>query len=189
MRGREIKIENLTYKEKGYLFGLFEGDGYKVYDKKSRHYQVEFYLNSEKDKKIIEFVVRLLYKIGLKANLYQDKRYNCKRIRVYSKNLFNIIDKNMDLSKETKDFKLGYVSGMIDSEGHVNRKKSYIMIVSTDKKTLGKCANILSEINISSSINKRVLNEKDKLFSYRMYISVNFKNKAHLSIKAGKLSR
>ena len=146
---------------------------------------MEFYLNSEKDKKIIEFVVRLLSKIGLKANLYQDKRYNCKRIRVYSKNLFNIIGKDIGLSKETKDFKLGYVSGMIDSEGHVNRKKSYIMIVNTNKRILDSCKHFLSSIGINSSISKRKPSEKDVLDSYRMYISVSFKRLNHLSVKAG----
>jgi len=129
----------------------------------------------------------LLKKIRLNPNLYQDKRCNCKRIRVYSKELFNIISKDINLIKRSKDFKLGYVSGMIDSEGHVNKKKSYIMIVSTDEKTLNKCSEILSEIKVSSNISKRVLSKKDKLFSYRMYVSVNFKNKAHLSIKTNRL--
>ena len=55
-------LENLNEKEKGYLFGLFEGDGYKIHDKKSRYYQIEFYLNSKKDKKIIEFIVKILKK-------------------------------------------------------------------------------------------------------------------------------
>ena len=47
-------LSNLSDLEKGYLFGLFEGDGYKYHDKKQRHYQVEFYLNSIKDIEIIK---------------------------------------------------------------------------------------------------------------------------------------
>jgi len=82
MRGREINLDNLTEIEKGYMFGLFEGDGYKIHDKKGRHYHIEFYFNSVKDILIIERIKNLLIKIGTNPNLYKDKRYNCIRIRV-----------------------------------------------------------------------------------------------------------
>ena len=66
-------------------------------------------------------------KINLKPNLYQDKRYNCKRIRVYSKDLFNLLHKDISSLNKSKDFGIGYVSGLIDSEGYVNKEKSFIM--------------------------------------------------------------
>ena len=176
-------LKNLTEKEKGYLFGMFVGDGYKYYHKKSRHYYIEFYLNSIKDKKIINFIVKLLRKINLKPNLYQDKRYNCKRIRVYSKELFNLLHKDIKLKNETKELKIGFVSGIIDSEGYYNEKKSDITVVNTNKKVLDKCKEILEELKVNASINKRILSKKDKLPSYRMCISVKFKNRSHLSIK------
>lgn len=182
-----IGMDNLTEKEKGYFFGLFEGDGYKYYAKKTRQYKIEFYLNSERDKDIIEFLVKLLEKIGFKPNLYQDKRYKCKRIRVYSKKLFEIMDKNIDHTNKSREFKIGFVSGIIDSEGHVNSKKSYIMIVNTNKDLLDKCKEFLKEININSSISKRLPSKKDKLDSYRMYVSVNFRNIPHLSTKTDRL--
>ena len=178
-----MRIENLSEIEKGYLFGLFEGDGYKIHDKKSRHYHVEFYLNSIRDQRIIRYLVKLLKKIGLNPNEYKDKRYNCKRVRVYSKELFNLIKK--DVSLKNKDFNLGFVSGLIDAEGYVHKKKSYIMVINTNLKILKKCKSFLEVIGVSSSINQRKPSEKDKLPSYRMYISVNFKRLKHLSIKAG----
>ena len=109
-----MEIGNLTEKERGYLFGLFEGDGYKYHDKKGRHYHVEFYLNSEKDKEIIVLLVKILKKIGLNPNLYQDKRYNCKRIRVYSKELFNDLVRGSSLADKNKDFSIGFISGIIE---------------------------------------------------------------------------
>jgi len=187
MRGRELELENLSEKEKGYLFGLFEGDGYKIHDKKSRHYHVEFYLNSLKDKEIIDYLVNLLKKINLNPNLYQDKRYNCKRIRVYSKSFFNIIHKDVSQLNKDKNFGLGYVSGLIDSEGHVSKEKSYIMVINTKKEILEKCKNFLNELGINPVVNRRVLSKKDKIFSYRMYISVKFKRLNHLSIKTKRL--
>ncbi len=184
MRGREMIFDNLSKKEKGYLFGLFEGDGYKIHDKKSRHYHVEFYLNSIRDKEIINFLMGLLKKLQLNPNIYQDKRYNCKRIRVYSKDFFNIIQKNTKLNK-SKDFNIGFVSGMIDSEGYVNNEKSFIMIINTNKEILNECKNFLDRVNINSNISKRKPSGKGIKDSYRMYISVNFKRLNHLSIKVG----
>jgi len=99
-----MNFKELNEKEWGYLFGLFEGDGYKIYDKKSRHYQIEFYLNSERDKKIIFFLTSLLSKLESNFRIYQDKRFKCKRIQIYSKELFNIIAKNIDFREKNKDF-------------------------------------------------------------------------------------
>jgi DNA gyrase subunit A len=178
-------MENLTEKEKGYLFGLFEGDGYKIHDKKSRHYTVEFYLNSVSDKRIISYLISLLNKIGLNPNVYQDKRCDCKRIRVYSKGLFYNIFKKIKLGDKNKEFNVGFISGLIDSEGYVHNKKSYIMIINTNKKILEEIKNFLESINIITNFNKRSPSKKDKLDSYRMYVPISFKRLNHLSIKAG----
>jgi hypothetical protein len=183
MRGREIDLKNFGEGEIGYIFGLFEGDGYKIYQKKSRHYNVEFYLNSKRDKEIIKRIVLLLKRLNLNPSEYQDKRFNCKRIRVYSKALFNIIFKNIDLDKKSSEFNLGFVSGLIDSEGYVNRKNYTIEIVNTNKNILNQCANFLDSINIKSHTSKRKRSIKDKKDSYRMYISVSFKRLKHLSVK------
>lgn len=180
-------MNGITEREKGYLFGLFEGDGYKIYHAKSRHYHVEFYLNSSSDQKIISYLVMLLKKLNLNPNIYQDKRYNCKRIRVYSKKLFGILNKNIKLKDKSKEFNMGFVSGLIDSEGYVHNKKSYIMVVNTNKRILEECKNFLKTININSSISKRKPSEKEKLDSYRMYISISFKRLNHLSVKVEKL--
>jgi len=187
MRGREVQFDNLSEKEKGYLFGLFEGDGYKIYDKRSRHYQVEFYFNSVKDVEIINRVVDLLRRIEARPSLYKDKRFNCIRIRVYSKGLFGILGRDVSFDGKSDDFKLGFVSGIIDSEGYVNALKFMIMVVNTNLSVLEMCRDFLSSIDIGCSISERKMSVKDKLKSYRMYVSVSFKRAKHLSIKAGYL--
>lgn len=180
-------LGELSSLEKGYLFGLFFGDGYKVYDKNSRHYHVEFYLNSVTDVEIIEFLCNLLKKIGLKPGVYKDKRYNCKRIRVYSKKLFNTIHKKITLSDRSSLFNYGFVSGLIDSEGYVNPIKSYISVVNTDRDMMVQCKGFLDSEGIHCNLSKRTRSVKDKLDSYRMYISVSFKNTNNLSIKVREL--
>jgi len=182
-----IKLDVISDKERGYIFGLFEGDGYRIYDKGSRHYIVEFYLNSERDKQIIAYICSLLNKIGLNPNCYKDKRFNCVRVRVYSKELFNIISKGISLIGKSDDFSLGYVSGFIDSEGYVNKAKFTLEIVNTNRKILYEIRDFLKSLGVNSSISLRNPSIKDKLPSYRIYISVNFKRLMHISIKAGKL--
>jgi hypothetical protein len=189
MRGREIKILNLSEKEKGYLFGLFAGDGYKVYDKNSRHYHVEFYLNSVKDRDIVRFLICILNKLGCHSILYQDKRYNCVRVRVYSKQLFSLLTKNIYLKNKSKYFSLGFVSGVIDSEGHVDGKKSSIDVVNTNKRLLMEIKRFLGSMSIKTSLSERQKSRLDTLKSYRMYIPVSFKNTHHISIKVERRSR
>mgnify|MGYP002401761942 CR=1 FL=1 len=46
-----ISLDNISSKDIGYMIGLFIGDGYKIHA--DRHYQVEYYLNSERDTDII----------------------------------------------------------------------------------------------------------------------------------------
>lgn len=183
---KHIQLDELTTKEKGYLFGLFFGDGYKYFDRKSRHYVVEFYLNSIKDNKIIKFVCFLLRKISLNPFLMKDKRFNCIRIKINSREFFEFIDKKINLNKKNKDFNIGFLSGLIDSEGYCNNEKSCIEVVSTNEKILRDCKKFLDLIGIGSSLNKRKPSNKDKKESYRILISVKFKRLNHLSIKAGK---
>jgi len=185
---KEVYLNKLTNKEKGYLFGLFEGDGYKYYHPKTNHYSVEFYLNSVKDKKIIKFICSLLKKIELTPFFMKDKRFNCMRIRVNSKGLFIAINKNITLKDKNKEFKMGFISGLIDSEGYCNKIKSHLEIVNTNKKILEECKEFLDSLKISSKLRKRIFSKKDKKESYRILISVKFKRLNHLSIKAGKLS-
>jgi hypothetical protein len=42
----------------------------------------------------------VLRKINLKPQIYQDKRFNCKRIRVYSKELFNVLNRKIELREK-----------------------------------------------------------------------------------------
>lgn len=175
----------IRYKQKywGYLFGLFEGDGYKYHDLRFRHRYVEFYLNSERDLKIINSLIDNLKSQKLNPLVYQDKRFNCTRIRINSKEMFFILDKNIKIDDKSKEFKLGYVSGMIDSEGYVDKNKSSISIVNINKSALEQIKSFLYSIDVNSKLSLRKPSKRDKTPSYRIYISVKFKRHPHLSIK------
>ena len=124
-------------------------------------------------------------KYALEAFEYNVTDYLLKPI-LYSR-FFKAVEKAFSRFDKTKEFNLGFVSGLIDSEGHVNKKKSYILIVNTNKDILDKCKKFLGKIGIESSISKRLQSRKDKLDSYRMYVSVKFKRLKNLSIKTKRL--
>ncbi|MBI4173900.1 MAG: LAGLIDADG family homing endonuclease, partial [Candidatus Aenigmarchaeota archaeon] len=126
-----MQLSKLNDKQRGYIKGLFEGDGYSYHDKKQRHYTVEFYLNSLRDGDIKEFLLYLLKKIDLTPHVYKDKRFNCHRIRVRSKGFAGFIE-DTSTEETSAGFKIGFVSGLLDAEGYVNLNKGTIVLFNTD---------------------------------------------------------
>ncbi len=176
-----VNLKNISSKEKGYLLGLFSGDGYIYHDIKWRHFTVEFFLHSKRDIKIQNYLVLLLRKLKLNPIIYKDKRYDCNRIRIYSKQFFEFIKK--ELAKSDKDFKIGFVSGMIDAEGSVNLKKSSIKIVNTNKKLIVKVKGYLNDLGINSTISTRKWKNKNWSDLYLLNISIAFINVKNNSLK------
>lgn len=174
----------LSKKEIGYLIGLFEGDGYLYHHKKSRHYHIEFFLNSIKDKDIQVFLLSLLKKMNLKPSVMKDKRFNCNKIRVYSKSFFQFVNKMLkyDIGK---DFKIGFLSGIIDADGYVSTK-SHIEIVNTNKNLMLKVRKFLNDFNLKVKISERTKSRKDKLPSYRIYVPIKFIKLKNISIKVNR---
>ena len=84
-------IDALLQKERGYLIGFFLGDGYMNYNKKDRHYRVEFLFNSIRDIEIMNYIEDLLRKSELNPFFVRDKRYNSVSMRVNSKKLMEEI--------------------------------------------------------------------------------------------------
>ena len=68
----KIELNNINNAEKGYLIGLFVGDGYLYHDRWG-HYKINFYLNPKKDRDIAKFTINLLNKIGLSPYIMHHK--------------------------------------------------------------------------------------------------------------------
>jgi len=182
MKWNHITPKNLDDKELGYLFGFYEGDGYSVYDKNSRHYKVELFFNSIKDRDVQSKVMTMIKKTGLNASIIQDKRCNCSKIQIKSKEFKGFIEdrKNLPLTNEAK---IGFISGVIDAEGWVVPKKSTIGIVNTDRELISLCKNFLDDLGIKCSVKERAMYERDRLPSYRILLSSQFNRLNHLSQK------
>lgn len=179
--------DNLSSKELGYLIGLFIGDGYSLYSKNDRHYSVEFYLNSIKDKDVIDNVVKLFCQIKLNCLVSKDRRYNVVRIRINSKELMKIFNQKVLEFKEnkklSKDYKLGLISGFIDAEGYV--KKGEIVVTQKDKKTLERFKLLVPPKMIKKFWSCKNYNGKGKI--WRLRISTKFKYIPHNSYKVNRL--
>lgn len=169
----EISMNNLSEMERGYLFGMYEGDGYAIHEKKTRHYTIEFYLDSIRNVNIQSYLISLLEKIGLSVLIMKDKRFNCNRLKIRSKRLFNIL--NNEQNEENQDFEIGFLSGMIDAEGYVNFPNSTINIVNTDIELISRCKSMLLRSGIDTKLRKRKKSKKDKKDSFILHIPVAIK--------------
>ena len=92
------------------------------------------------------------------------------------------------------DLDAGYIVGFADGEGTFNlvkypdgRIRPQFLLFNTNKQILDYCSDFLKELGVESNLSLRKKSIKDKLKSYRLYISVNFKRLDNLSIKARKL--
>ncbi|MFH1364757.1 MAG: LAGLIDADG family homing endonuclease [Candidatus Aenigmatarchaeota archaeon] len=180
MSFNKIEFDKITDRERGYILGLFIGDGYAYYDKKQKHYTVEFYLHSERNKDVQKYLISIMNKLNLSCSIRKDKRFKCNRIRTRSKLLMEYLKTD---KKGNSSFEIGYLSGIIDSEGYVNHKKRVINIVNTDKYILDRCSKCLSKLNIDTILKRRKKSKKDVKKSYILYIPYKLKHISTNSVK------
>jgi len=178
---KKLELEKLSQKELGYLVGLFDGDGHL--DNYCRHYDVDFHLNSLKDRDIVCQLSLILKKIGLNSHIIKDKRFNCLKVKVSCKLFFQKILKLSANNLKDKNFGLGYTSGIIDSDGYVNQIKRYIQITNTNRKLVKKVQTYLRMLGIESKITKKCKCMKDKLQRYSLYVPIKFLKTKNNSMK------
>jgi len=182
-----FNIENISQIEIGYLVGLFLGDGYSYQDK-TKCYHVEFFLNSRRDNDIKNYLLILLKKASLNPILLKDKRCNCIRIRVNSKDFYKFLRSYKNLLNNI-DFKCGFISGLIDADGYVNFQKSFITIKNTKKQLLNLVKKSLKTMNINSTLSKKRKTNKNWSEIYELYISTKILNINNNSIKFNRIAR
>ncbi len=176
-------FSHISDQEVGYLGGLYLGDGYSYHDAKQRHYAVEFYLNSLRDKETRTLLLSLTKKIGLNAIVMKDKRFNCLRLRFYSKDFMSWLENMSFIPPKNRNFAKGVISGLIDSDGYVNKEKSYIQIVNTNLEVMNILKLCLIPLGLDTEIRVRSRSRKDKLKSYKAYIPFIIKDKDLMSTK------
>ncbi|MEM5773114.1 MAG: LAGLIDADG family homing endonuclease [Candidatus Aenigmatarchaeota archaeon] len=151
------------------------------YDRKTRHFNVEFYLHSERDLDVQNYLIFLLKKLGLNPILFKDKRFKCNRIRVNSKKFYNFLLKRCKKEIHNKEYEIGFISGLIDSEGDV--RNSSIRIKNTNKQLMNKVRKFLSNIGLYANISCFKWRKKRWSNIYSISIPIKFINIDNNSIK------
>lgn len=168
------------------MVGLFIGDGYSLYES-NRHYRVEFCLNGEADIEIIKYLKELLDRLTINYCKVLDKRSKGIRIVISSSKIMYeyLRQKVKDFhngSTFNRDFRLGLISGFIDAEGYVGRKKKQISVSQKDGDILNQINEYIALENIKT-LPMKEFNNRPGLKIWRMYITVKFKTLPHISQK------
>lgn len=185
-RSKEININSLSISEEGYLIGLFVGDGSFCVDEKSRHYKVAFSLNPKKDRDIQSFLTKLLRRISL--NPFTVWANGCIDVRVNSKRFVTLLQKKLkeiNLSLKKHDFFVGFLSGLIDSDGYVG--KGDITISMKNPDILRRVQEVAKRFHIKSRLRSQTQIKFSDSKIWRLHISTDFKDTNHLSKEIRKL--
>jgi anaerobic ribonucleoside-triphosphate reductase len=163
------KNENLTY-EQGYLIGAYLGDGSKYKRKDVESYSIVFSLGF-KNKKHIHILKKALDHWNIDKTIHtHETKYNVLSVVIYSKELFDIINKyvignyshekdlNLDVLEQSVTFRKGIIDGWYMTDGGNSNR-----IYSTSKKLIesGEC--LFSSIgkntiiDISEKTNEKVI--------------------------------
>lgn len=178
-------IQALSLLELGYIIGLFLGDGSFSIDIKSRHEKVCFSLNPKRDHVIIKNITLLLRKIRLNpfhvyAHRALDVRVNSK-ILVYV--LYVLVDDVLNHKITNREFAIGVISGLIDSDGYVYGKM--IVIANTNQKIVYLVEKLCRELSVKVS-SKVVQNKTPRgrmTRITRIFVGQRFNTYPHCSAK------
>lgn len=177
-----LNLDLLSEWERGYIIGLFLGDGDINKGRKNPRYVVRFTLDAKRDKDISLRLRQIFEKGYKKVSIF--RRNNTLVAKVCSKELVKYIqrfvgyrregteqEKKLKIRKDwTVDFQYGVLAGIIDSDGHVHKH------LGTEIKTVSPSifkgiVNLLRRLGIKAKI-KRRLEEKSysKKIKYTVYI-------------------
>ena len=153
-----FNIRTLTEKEQGYLVGMFVGDGYinRWFDKNEnrQRFVVKFVLGKQRDQDIADYLQFIFNKAGKRTTRLSEKtkliikvssKSFVEYLAKYVRNLGQVRGQSrrkmlVDIENWSYHFKLGFISGMIDSDGYIffNKRsmKPYLVEIKTANPTL-----------------------------------------------------
>ena len=158
-----IKIDRSNSEKIGEFMGLFAGDGYIF---KSKHYSYRTYLfvNKKTEEKFAENLANnLLLPLFGKRPTFLNWN-SCIALSYYSKSIHKFIEEFLkwDKSKKktysvqlkhinhSKEFKIGFIRGSLDSDGHFSNKK--VNLASVSYGLIKNISIFLNDLNINNSI-------------------------------------
>ncbi len=134
-----INLAALNRKENGYIIGFYVGDGNIFIKQKKGIYRLRYFLGLN-EKPVQKALLDILNKICKSIRTYKDED-NTFVIEIHSKQLIEFIQKTASKDglkniSQDEDFLKGFVEGLIDSDGYVQRNYTEI---TTANSNLKKC--------------------------------------------------
>jgi len=179
-----LDLALLNESEKGYIIGLFLGDGDINRGRKTPRYIVRFSLDAKRDRDIAARLHQIFQKGRKKTSIF--KRDATLIVKVCSKELVeyiktcieykrnrnNQIEKKLLMNKNWSiEFQYGILAGMIDSDGHVQKH------LGTEIKTVSPLISegilsVLANLRIKArtKIRKAAENSYSKKIRYAIYV-------------------
>ncbi len=150
----DVDFTLLSKREIGYLIGFFVGDGNIFVSEKRGVYRVRIFTYIKEAK--IQKKLRRILKSILKNVREYPERDNTYVFEFHSKDfiskLLKIADKNGLKKNISKDSERGFIEGMIDSDGYVQR--NYCEITMANPKLKKNIVKILKKFGVSCNIRK-----------------------------------
>ena len=141
----------------GFFLGYFVGDG------NAKRNMVRFAINSE-DNDIVEMLQRIIReKFNLPSKFRKESHTNMYLLQINSIALKQILDVGLEVPQSAKDgklnippivlngnseIKLGFLSGLVASDGHVSEKRNFINVVTHDSSFAKKIGLFLSMLGL-----------------------------------------
>jgi len=165
-----LDLNVLSGEEQGYLVGMFVGDGNLIAKRKRGRYLTKFALDAERDQDIADYMLNVFKKAGKRITRYVERR--SLTFKVYSKEFVEFLLRHVmyvkqrdsrrklkiliDPEKWAMAFKFGFVSGLIDSDGHVyyNRRKTKyfgVLIKTADNAFRGQLTETLKTLGVKAT--------------------------------------
>lgn len=177
IKGRTVKLvrPNICDEYLGELCGIFAGDGYSFFNKKYYHYDTSFYFNTN-EKAYVDELKRIFNSLFGKPPLqYIRTDENMIVLRYRSKIIYKLISEyvkwnhtitvkcngkkicrkshsvNLKKGCYSVPFKVGFIRGSIDSDGHLNTERKRAMFSTASLALAINIKAFLDELNIACS--------------------------------------
>lgn len=184
--------------EKGYVIGLFMGDGSFNKGCKEPRFFIRFALDARRDRDVALRIAQIIKKAGKRISLISWKSNTIaktcsKELVAYIKSCveYDQGEKNLLVNKcWSNSYKYGFVAGIIDSDGHVHAHLG-TEIKTVSSKNFESVSSILKDLKIS--VTTRVRDASENSYSkkprYVIYIPSAEMKRHKSKIPSAKVAR
>lgn len=132
-----MRVERLSARERGYMVGMIVGDGSLIRHKRRGEFLAKIALDRLRDRDIFEFLLSRFEECGKRVCVRIERGMII--LRVWSRSFYEFVfqyvrlqrrrprhhhtKQLLDIEDWDRAFALGFIGGLIDSDGHVERGK------------------------------------------------------------------